>query len=103
MREHTGTAVAIALVATMAYAVWAAMIVVVMWLSLTIYAIVKWIGAPADHASARTILLLMVANITLFVLLLALAIYAIGKPMRHSKRSRREAEQLSLSLGDIEA
>ena len=103
MRENTGTAVAIALVATMGYAVWAAVIAVIMWLSLTIYAIVKWIGAPADHASPRTVLLLMVANITLFVLLLALAIYAVGKPMRYGKRSRREAEQLSLSLGDVEA
>lgn len=103
MRENTGTAVAIALVATMGYTVWAAVIAVIMWLSLTIYAIVKWIGASSDHASPLTVLLLMVANVTLFVLLLTLSIYAIGKPMRYGKRKQREAEQLALSLGDAEA
>jgi hypothetical protein len=100
MREHTGTAVAIALVATMGYAVWASVIVIIMWLSLTIYAIVKWIGAPPDHASPLTVLLLMVGNITLFVLLLTLALYAIGRPMRYRKRKRRDAEQLALALDD---
>jgi len=100
MRENTGTAVAIALVATIGYTVWAAVIVIVMWLSLTIYAIVKWIGAPSDHASPLTVLLLMVGNLTLFVLLLTLALYAIGKPMRYSKRKRRDAEQLALALDD---
>ena len=100
MRENTDTAVAIALVATLGYAVWAAVIAVGMWLSLTIYAIVKWIGAPTDHASPLTVLLLMVGNITLFVLLLSLAFYAIGKPMRYGKRKRRDAEQLALALDD---
>jgi hypothetical protein len=100
MRENTGTAVAIAIVATMGYAVWAAVVAIVMWLSLTIYAIVKWIGAPTDHASPLTVLLLMVGNITMFVLLLTLALYAIGKPMRYGKRKRRDAEQLALALDD---
>jgi hypothetical protein len=42
----------------------------------------------------------MVGNVTLFVLLLTLAIYAIGKPMRYGKRQRREAEQLALAFDD---
>lgn len=100
MRENTGTAVAIALVTTIGYTVWAGVIAILMWLSLTIYAIVKWIGAPEDHASPLTVLLLMVGNITLFVLLLTLALYAIGKPMRYGKRRRRDAEQLALALDD---
>ncbi len=100
MRENTGTAVAIALVATMGYAVWAGVLAVSMWLSLTIYTIVKWIGGPTDHASPLTVLLLMVANVTLFVVLLYLVLYLIGKPMRYSKRTRREAEQLALALED---
>ena len=98
MREHTGTATAIAAVATMGYAVWASVIVVIMWLSLTIYAVVKWIGAPSDHASPLTVLLLMVANVTLFVTLLSLAIYVVGKPMRYRKRKRRDVEQLAITF-----
>jgi Kef-type K+ transport system membrane component KefB len=100
MREHTGTSVAIALVVATLYAVWAYVLVIVLWLSLTIYAIVKWIGAPTDHASPLTVLLLMVGNVTVFVVLLALGIYVIGKPMRPGKRARRHAEQLALSFAD---
>ena len=74
-----------------------------LWLSLTVYAIVKWIGAASDHASPLTVLLLMVANVTLFVLLLTLAIYAIGKPMRYGKRKRRDADSWPSPCGDTEA
>ena len=100
MRENTGTSVAIALVATMGYAVFAGVLAVSIWLSLTIYTIVKWIGGPSDHASPLTVLLLVVANVTLFVVLLTLAMYLIGKPMRYGKRKRGEAEQLALALDD---
>ena len=51
MREHTGTALGIAAIATFGFTIWAAVIAVVMWLCLTVYAVVKWIGAPTDHAS----------------------------------------------------
>jgi len=99
MREHTGTSVAVALIATMGYAIWASVIVVVTWLSLTIYAIVKWIGHASDQASPRTVLLMMVANITLFLLLLTLAMFFVGKPMRTRKgRRRAETEQLPLAF-----
>src|SRR5829696_5786799 len=42
MREHTGTALGIAAIATFGYTIWAAVIAIIMWLSLTIYAVVKW-------------------------------------------------------------
>lgn len=87
MREHTGAALGIAAIATFGYTIWAAVIAVIMWLSLTIYAVVKWIGAPSDHASPLTVFLIMIVNVTMFVVLLAVAIYLAGKPMRHRKRS----------------
>ena len=86
MREHTGTALGIAAIATFGFTIWAAVIAVVMWLCLTVYAVVKWIGAPTDHASPLTMFLLMIANVALFVVLLAVAIYLAGKPMRYAKR-----------------
>lgn len=100
MREHTGTAVGIALVATFGYTIWAAVIAIIAWLSLTIYAIVKWIGEPSDHASPLTVLLLMVANVTLFVVLLSLSLYVVGKPMRYRKHRDEPAEQLALPVQD---
>lgn len=94
MREHTGTALGIAAIATFGYTIWAAVIVVVMWLTLTIYAVVKWIGSPSDHASPLTVFLMLIANVTLFVALLAVAIYLAGKPMRHAKQ-REDEDQLA--------
>jgi type VI protein secretion system component VasK len=94
MREHTGTALGIAAIAAFGYTIWATVIVVVMWLSLTIYAVVKWIGSPGDHASPLTVFLLMIANVTLFVVLLAVAIFLAGKPMRY-KKQRDEDDRLA--------
>jgi hypothetical protein len=86
MREHTGTALGIAAIATFGYTIWAAVIAIIMWLSLTIYAVVKWIGGPSDHASALTVFLIMIVNVTMFVLLMTVGIYLAGKPMRYKKR-----------------
>jgi hypothetical protein len=99
VRENTGTAVGIALLATFGYAIWASVVAVVTWLSLTIYAIVKWIGAPADHASPRTVLLLIVGNVTLFLLLMTTGMYLAGRSMRYKKR-RRETDSTDLVPAD---
>jgi hypothetical protein len=100
MRKHTGRSIAIAGVAAFGFAAWGAVVAVTMWISLTIYAIARWIG-DADHpAYPLTVLLLMVANVTLFALTMALGMYAIGRPMRYRKRRKRDAEQLSLDLDE---
>ncbi len=98
MGEHTGRSVAIALVTAMSYVVWPSVLVIGVWLSLTIYAIVKWIGSPTDHASPLTVVLIVIADVAVFVLALAIGIWLLGKPMRYGKRKRREAEQLALAF-----
>ena len=104
MREHTGTSIAIAAVSTFAFTIWAAVIAVMLWSGITVYAIVKWIGSPQDHASATTLLVLLVGTVALFPLLLAIAIYLISKPMRYArKRARKESEQLSAPIADATA
>src|SRR4029079_14948894 len=104
MREHTGTSLVVAAVSTFAFTIWAAVIAVMLWSGITIYAIVKWIGSPQDHASATTLLVLLVGTVALFPLLLAIAIYLISKPMRYArKRARKESEQLSLPIADATA
>jgi hypothetical protein len=104
MREHTGTSIAIAAVSTFAFTIWAAVIAVMLWSGITVYAIVKWIGSPQDHASATTLLVLLIGTVALFPLLLAIAIYLISKPMRYARRrARKESEQLSLPIVDATA
>jgi hypothetical protein len=89
MQEHSGTSLAIGIIAAVGYVVWGAVLAVLVWIGVTIYAIVKWIGAPTDHASATTLLVLIVGLVTIFPLGLALGMYAIGRSMRPPKRSAR--------------
>lgn len=104
MRENTGVAFAIGAVSTFAFTIWAAVIAVMLWSGITIYAIVKWIGSPQDHASATTLLVLLVGTVALFPLLLAIAIYLVSKPMRYARRRAKEdAKQLTLALPDAAA
>src|SRR6476646_1458513 len=101
MREHTGTSIAIGAVSTFAYVIWSAVIAVMVWSGITVYAIVKWVGSPQDHASATTLLVLLVGTVAVFPLLLAIAIYLVSKPMRYARRrASKEAEQLSLPIPD---
>src|SRR3954451_18000554 len=99
MREHSGTAIAIGVVSTFAFTVWAAVVAVMLWSGITVYAIVKWIGSPGGHRSATSLLLLLGGTVALFSLLLAIAIYLLSKSMRYArKREKKDAEQLSLPI-----
>ena len=102
MREHTGTSVAIGALSAIAYTLWGGVITVMLWSGITVYAIVKWIGAPQDHASPTTILVVMVGLVAVFPLLLAVGIYLISKPMRYARRRKRDddGEQLALPVGN---
>jgi hypothetical protein len=102
MREHTGTSVAIGALSAIAYTLWGGVLAVMLWGAITVYAIVKWIGAPQDHASPTTILVLVVGIVAVYPLLLAVGIYFISKPMRYARRSKRgdDGEQLALPIGE---
>jgi hypothetical protein len=89
MREHTGTSFAIGIISAFGYTIWAAVLAILVWTSITIYAFVKWIGGAPDDPSATTLLVLVVALVTLFPVLLSLGIYAIGRSMRPPKRKDR--------------
>jgi len=104
MREHTGTSIAIGAVSTFAFTIWAAVVAVMLWSGITVYAIVKWIGSPQDHPSATALVVMLVGTVAVFPLLLAIAIYLVSKPMRYArKRARKESEQPSLPIADTTA
>jgi hypothetical protein len=101
MREHTGTSVAIGALSAIAYTLWGGVLAVMLWSGITVYAIVKWIGSPDDHASPTTILVLVAGLVAAFPLLLAVGIYFISKPMRYPRRKRGDdGEQLALPMGE---
>jgi hypothetical protein len=90
MREHSGKALAIGVASALGYAIWGVLLAVMLWTSVAIYAVVKWIGSPADHPSPTTLLVVVVGLVTFFPLALSLGIYAIGRSMRPRKRSDRQ-------------
>jgi heme/copper-type cytochrome/quinol oxidase subunit 2 len=101
MHEHTGTSIAIGAVSTFALAIWGAVLAVMIWSGITVYAIVKWIGSPQDHASATTLLVMLVGTVTVFPVLLALGIFLISKQMRSArKRAKEGAGQLEVPMPD---
>jgi heme/copper-type cytochrome/quinol oxidase subunit 2 len=99
MQEHTGTSIAIGAISTFAFAIWGAVVAVMIWSGITVYAIVKWIGSPQDHASATTLLVMLVGTVTVFPVLLAVGFFLISKPMRYGrKRAKEDAKQLELPM-----
>jgi hypothetical protein len=97
MREHTGAAMAIAGILTTFFMVFAWMLVVLMWISLTIYALVKWIGSAPEAASATTVLLIVVGLATALTLAVAGAVALVGSSMT-PKRRRRSEEMSGVGL-----
>jgi hypothetical protein len=83
MRENTGRSIAIAALAAFGYVIWAWVLAVMVWLAVTIYAVVKWAGAPTDHPSATTLLVVVVGIVTFWPVMISLACYAIARSMRH--------------------
>ena len=86
MREHTGTSFAIAVVAVAFLVALPFLLPTALWFVLTAYAIVKAAGSAPDDAGALAVLLAVVATVTVFTLLIALAIYVLGRPMTPKKR-----------------
>jgi Na+/phosphate symporter len=98
MHEHRGPAIGVAFLIVTFLSVLGALVVVLGWIGLTIYAMVKAIGSAPDAANARAVVLLFVGLITTFTVLLAVGIALAGKAMTPRRRKKRDAEQLALDL-----
>jgi polyferredoxin len=82
VRENTGRSLAVAGIAALGYAIWAWVLAIMVWIGVTIYAIVKWIGAPHDHPSATTVLVLIVGIVSFWPIAISVGCYAIARSMR---------------------
>jgi hypothetical protein len=93
MREHSGAAIAVAGIATTFFIVFASVLAVLMWASLTVYALVKWIGSAPEAASATTVLVMVLALVATLTLGLAGVIALVGRSM--TPRRRRRSDDLT--------
>lgn len=98
MHEHRGAAIGVALLIVTFLSILGALVVVLGWIGLTIYATVKAIGSAPDAANPTAVVFVFVGLISTFTVLLAVAIALAGKAMTPRRRKRRDAEQLSLDL-----
>jgi hypothetical protein len=69
-------------------------LIVLLWLAVTIYAVVKLIGAPNDHPSATTLLVIVVGVVTFWPLAITLGIYLVARSMRPAKRGSTDEPAL---------
>ncbi len=90
MRENAGRSIAIAAIAAFGYAIWVWLLVVILWLAVTIYALAKWALAPHDHPSATTLLVVTISLVTVVPLAISLAIYLVARRMRPSNGADAE-------------
>jgi protein-S-isoprenylcysteine O-methyltransferase Ste14 len=96
MNEQRGAAIGVAVIVTAFLSILGALLVVLGWIGLSIYAAVKAIGSAPDSANPTVVVLLFVGLVTAFTVLLAAAIALVGRAMTPRKRKQRETEQLTL-------
>ena len=85
-REGTGTGLVVALGALGVFSLFAWVLVFLLWIALSIYAIVEWIGD--GRPSALAVLLIVVLLVGGLVTLAAAGFGLVGKSLTPKKRER---------------
>jgi Na+/phosphate symporter len=98
MREHAGPSLGIGALASVWFTILGVVIVPILWLSLTVYAVVKAIGSAPEAPSATTIALIVVAIVTVLVAIFAGLVALIGRSMKREKRGDRRADRPALAV-----
>ena len=86
-----GAGIGVAAISTFFFAALPFVLVVLIWIALTIYALVKAFGGGSDAPNAVAVLLTIVGLVTLLALALAGTIYVVGRSMTPRKRRDRES------------
>jgi protein-S-isoprenylcysteine O-methyltransferase Ste14 len=89
MREGTGVSLAIGGLISGFFTVLGAIVVVVTYLFVCVYAIVKWIGDADGHPDPATIIVGFVAIVSLLVLGLLLGVRLVGRSFVVRRRDDR--------------
>lgn len=92
MHEHRGLAMTIALVCLGVLAFLPFILPVAIWIVLSVYALVKGIGAGTAEPQAATVLVAIVLLVFLTVLALGGGLALLGRPMAPRKRDRGRSE-----------
>ncbi len=87
MREGTGVSLAIGGLISGSFTVLGAIVVVVTYLFICVYAIVKWIGDAGGHPDPATIIVGFVALVSVLVIALLVGVRLLGRSLVSRRRS----------------
>jgi hypothetical protein len=97
MREHRGLSIVLALASVGFFTGLAFALTVAIWVTLSVYALVKMIGSAPDSADPVVVLVSIVLLVGVFATSFAGAIALVGRPMTPRKRRDREAQRTATS------
>jgi hypothetical protein len=89
MPEHTAVALAIGGGAALMHVLLAALLITAIWLLVSVYAIVKWVGSAPEGPNPYVVVLGVAGLVALFTLLIGVALGLIGRPMSPRKGDPR--------------
>lgn len=87
MHEQRFAAIAVALAATGFLVAMGAAVVILGWLGVSVYAIIKLVGSAPEEPNAVAVVLLFVGIVTVLTALLGGAIALVGRSMTPKRRS----------------
>lgn len=87
--QSGGLGLGIGLANTVLYSLLPALMAVGIWTLVSVYAVVKWIGSAPDDVNPVVIVVGVVMLVTLFVLLIAVAVGLVGRSMNPKRRDKR--------------
>ena len=86
--QSGGLGLGIGVANALLYTLLPALLAVGIWLLVSVYAIVKWIGSAPDEANPVVIVVGVVLLVTLLVLLIAVAVGLVGRSMNPKRRTK---------------
>jgi hypothetical protein len=90
VHEDRGISIGIAVVVVLFLAALPFLLPTVIWIALTVYAIVKGAGSAPEQADPAAVVLSIAGIVTFFTLAIAAAVALLGRAMTPKKRRRGE-------------
>jgi hypothetical protein len=88
VHENRGTALAVGAVVVISFVLLGALVTVLSWTGLSVYALAKWIGSAPDRANPVAVVLLFVGVVALVVTGSLAGLALVGRSMTPRKRDR---------------
>jgi cell division protein FtsX len=86
--QSGGLGLGIGVANALLYTLLPAVLAIAIWILVSVYAIVKWIGSAPDQANPVVIVVGVVMLVTLLVLLIAVAVGLVGRSMNPKRRAK---------------